>query len=245
MDKQKDSRHDSEVLPSLTPSPVTSSSVTSSPVTSSSDIPAKKEVSRFQYVYNEHIFHSLIKRYFLWSGIYFVILTGGFLIGSFILQGLKGILASIIGAILVLIFCSVTPLTAIIMMRLRYSQRAVISAVMITWVLKLLIVFGALVLLSKREWFNHYTLVIIIFCGVIGILLIESAVMVTSPFGKIKSSSVASSGAARGLNTSYNSYNSHNSYNVRNNPSESASTASVGGAQEETPSSDISSPKEK
>lgn len=128
------------------------------------------------------VLHRLLRRIIVGSAIALVCVCVTGLVSGWAHDGIAGMHAAIIGSIIVLLFSGTTPVTFAVLSRKRLSMKQFVSAVLVSWIVKIIIVFGALIALRGATWFNHHVFALVIFAGTIAVLIVEWVCVFASEF---------------------------------------------------------------
>lgn len=94
--------------------------------------------------------------------------------------GYAGLIGAILAFVVLLFFSLTTPITFAILGNKHLTPRSFIGITMGSWVVKILIIFIALLILKHYTWFNHVIFAWILAIGALLILFIESILVLTS-----------------------------------------------------------------
>ncbi|MBO7671458.1 MAG: hypothetical protein J6S25_01745 [Aeriscardovia sp.] len=115
----------------------------------------------------------IINRIFIFDLVFFALTAIASLILGSVFSGRKGLWGAIIAVIVLLVFALFTPLAFKILSRKKINSRKFVLYVTGSWFLKLIIVFIALIILSRFAFFNRAVFAWTVFAGAVGVLAIE------------------------------------------------------------------------
>lgn len=128
------------------------------------------------------VLHRLLRRIIIGSAVALACVCVVGIISGWTHDGLAGMHAAVIGSIIVLLFSGTTPATFAVLSRKHLSMKQFVNAVLVSWVVKIVIVFGSLIALRSATWFSHHVFALVIFAGTIAVLIVEWACVFASEF---------------------------------------------------------------
>lgn len=128
----------------------------------------------------------IINRIFIFDLVFFALTAIASLILGSVFSGRKGLWGAIIAVIVLLVFALFTPLTFKILSRKKVNPRKFVLYVTGSWFLKLIIVFVALIILSRFTFFNRAVFAWTVFAGALGVLAIEGLTVFLTGLPKVE-----------------------------------------------------------
>ncbi|MBQ1299409.1 MAG: hypothetical protein II014_01010 [Bifidobacteriaceae bacterium] len=115
----------------------------------------------------------IINRIFIFDLLFFAATAIVSIILGSVFSGKKGLWGAIVAVIVLLVFALFTPLAFKILSRKKINPRKFVLFVTGSWFLKLIIVFAALIILSRFTFFDRGVFAWTVFAGAVGVLGIE------------------------------------------------------------------------
>ena len=128
----------------------------------------------------------IINRIFIFDLVFFALTAIASLILGSVFSGRKGLWGAIIAVIVLLVFALFTPLAFKILSRKKVNPRKFVLYVTGSWFLKLIIVFVALIVLSRFTFFNRAVFAWTVFAGALGVLAIEGLTVFLTGLPKVE-----------------------------------------------------------
>ena len=128
----------------------------------------------------------IINRIFIFDLVFFALTAIASLILGSVFSGRKGLWGAIIAVIVLLVFALFTPLAFKILSRKKVNPRKFVLYVTGSWFLKLIIVFVALIVLSRFTFFNREVFAWTVFAGALGVLAIEGLTVFLTGLPKVE-----------------------------------------------------------
>lgn len=128
----------------------------------------------------------IINRIFIFDLVFFALTAIASLILGSVFSGRKGLWGAIIAVIVLLVFALFTPLAFKILSRKKVNPRKFVLYVTGSWFLKLIIVFVALIILSRFTFFNRAVFAWTVFAGALGVLAIEGLTVFLTGLPKVE-----------------------------------------------------------
>ena len=128
----------------------------------------------------------IINRIFIFDLVFFVATAIVSLVLGSVFSGRKGLWGAIIAVIVLLVFALFTPLAFKILSRKKINPRKFVLYVTGSWFLKLIIVFVALIILSRFAFFNRAVFAWTVFAGAVGVLAIEGLTVFLTGLPKVE-----------------------------------------------------------
>ncbi|MBR4399330.1 MAG: hypothetical protein IKT06_00120 [Aeriscardovia sp.] len=115
----------------------------------------------------------IINRIFIFDLVFFIGTAAVSLILGSLFSGRRGLWGAVIAVIVLLVFALFTPLAFKVLSRRKINSRKFVLYVTGSWFFKLILVFVALIILSRFAFFSRSVFAWTVFAGAVGVLGIE------------------------------------------------------------------------
>ena len=115
----------------------------------------------------------IINRIFIFDLVFFAAVAALSLSLGGSMAGRKGLWGAVIAVAVLLVFALFTPLAFKILSRRKIEPRKFVIYVTGSWFIKLILVFAALIILSRFDFFDRGVFAWTVFAGAVGVLAIE------------------------------------------------------------------------
>ncbi|MET0989338.1 MAG: hypothetical protein ABWY54_01695 [Glaciihabitans sp.] len=133
----------------------------------------------------------ILSRVLKYTGILAVVLAvvGGIL--GYVFAGTDGLISVLLGTVVAVVFAAVTAIS--LMIAIKFEIAAFFGIVMGAWLLKMVLFIAAILLLRDQPFINPVALFIALVVAIVGTVIIDAYVVVTSRMGYVSDVTLPSS----------------------------------------------------
>lgn len=133
----------------------------------------------------------ILSRVLKYTGILAVVLAGVGGILGYVFAGTDGLISVLLGTVVAVVFAAVTAIS--LMIAIKFEIAAFFGIVMGAWLLKMVLFIAAILLLRDQPFINPVALFIALVVAIVGTVIIDAYVVVTSRMGYVSDVTLPSS----------------------------------------------------